>query len=101
MKIEIKSNKIEKRGICDFERRNPLEFYSKGVLFLDFFMNFWKKFGANRNSSFRIRLIGWKIYHSATTGIATLKKEKQEKIFFVFVRRERVRVRIVSPPLKV
>ena len=73
MKIEIKSNKIEKRGICDFEGRNLLEFYSKGVLFYDFFLNFWKKFGANRNSSFRTRLIGWKFYLCAATDTATLK----------------------------
>ena len=33
MKIENKSNKIEKRRICDFEGQN----HSKGVLFFDFF----------------------------------------------------------------
>ena len=32
--------KNRKRGICDFEGQNLLEFYSKGVLFVDFFLNF-------------------------------------------------------------
>lgn len=53
MKIENKSNKIEKWETCDFEGQNPLDVFSKGVTLFDFL----EKFGAIQNSSLQNNLI--------------------------------------------